>query len=233
MSSDGKIVAVGSSSIGNPATNVVVYRLNDDGTPDTSFNTTGHVSVSAGTGTCELLTSGAVAITPNGEILVAGGVDSTSIQAFFLLRLTSAGVVDTTFSASGFKTYTTTAAGQYLRFYAKTLAIESTGRITVGGFVYHLVNSTGAESNNPALFHTDSAGTLSTDNAVGGAGSRGPGADAATLERNASSGETSGGSGSNTSTKKSGGGYWGYGTLIIFALVTVGARLRRRGTVKH
>lgn len=162
VQSDGKIVAVGSSSIGSPATNVVVYRINDDGTPDTSFNTTGHISVSAGTGASELLTSGAVAITPDGNILVGGGVDSTGLQAFFLLRLTSAGAVDTSFSASGFKTYTTTASGQFLRFYLNTLAIESTGRITAGGYVYHLVNSTSAESNNPALFRTNAAGTLDT-----------------------------------------------------------------------
>ncbi len=162
VQSDGKIIAVGSSSIGSPATNVVVYRLNDDGTPDNSFNGTGHISVSAGTGASELLTSGAVAITPDNNILVGGGVDSAGLQAFFLLRLTSSGAVDTSFSATGFKTYTTTASGQFLRFYINALAIESTGRITAGGYVYHLVYSNSAESNNPALFRTDASGTLDT-----------------------------------------------------------------------
>ncbi|MBA4189234.1 MAG: hypothetical protein C0467_14655 [Planctomycetaceae bacterium] len=97
---DGKIVASGTANIaGNYQ--VLLLRLNSDGTPDATFGTAGVVLTD--------LTSGndngfAVAIQSDGKIVVGGAAQTdpgSSTARMLALRFTADGTLDTTFSGDG------------------------------------------------------------------------------------------------------------------------------------
>ncbi len=107
LQSDGKIVVGGDLTQYTPSSNsstenLIVYRLNPDGSLDTTFNSgSGYtlISVQAG-GTRVNSTGGYVALQPDGEIVV-GGSDtlptsptSTDSGDFVIARLTAAGALE-------------------------------------------------------------------------------------------------------------------------------------------
>ena len=92
---DGKIVVVGGVIGGGTA--VAVVRLNGDGTLDTTFSEDGKQLVSFG-GT-DFAT--AVAIQPDGKVIVAGISNALGSNDFAVARLTASGVLDTTFDGDG------------------------------------------------------------------------------------------------------------------------------------
>src|SRR5690606_31277591 len=89
IQTDGKIIAAGYGGVPTDY-NVQVYRLNDDGTLDTSFHSDGLVSLSIDTN-IEVVTS--VVLQPDDKILVAG---SSGTHALFS-RLMPTGTPDTSF----------------------------------------------------------------------------------------------------------------------------------------
>ncbi|HVK12342.1 MAG TPA: hypothetical protein VM597_26550, partial [Gemmataceae bacterium] len=91
---DGRIVAVGS---GEPNKNFVVARFNPDGTDDTSFSDDGKAVVSFGAADHAT----AVAIQPDGRIVIAGYTDAGGDNDFAIVRLTADGQLDNTFSTDG------------------------------------------------------------------------------------------------------------------------------------
>ena len=126
---DGKIVVVGQSSqIGPAATfSFAVARYNSDGSPDAGF----------GGGDGELITGFptaaddigyAVAIQPDGKIVVAGSTETSGNPDFALLRVNSDGTADTTFN--GIVT-TDFFAGSSDAAYA--VALQPDGKIVLAG----------------------------------------------------------------------------------------------------
>jgi uncharacterized delta-60 repeat protein len=95
LQSDGKIVLVGGWDDSAPS--FVVARYNVDGSLDTTFNSTGWVSVSFG-GSLQIATS--VAIQPDGKIVVAGFANVPNQDAA-IARLNQNGSLDTTFDGDG------------------------------------------------------------------------------------------------------------------------------------
>lgn len=89
---DGKIVAAGTNG-----KDAVVVRLLANGLLDSTFGMNGQ-SVIDFDGT---ETANAVALDASGRILIAGGVASDTSQRGFLARLTTDGVLDTTFRTDG------------------------------------------------------------------------------------------------------------------------------------
>lgn len=91
LQTDGKIIAVGNTV--TTQAGIAVIRYKPDGTLDTTFGN-GGITVttlpSAGAGAF------AVALQPDGKILVAGRVINASGSSFLLLRYTTAGELDTT-----------------------------------------------------------------------------------------------------------------------------------------
>jgi len=127
---DGKIVA---SSKGYSSTSgtydFVIARYNSDGSPDTTFNGSGHVIVDFMGGFDEAL---AVAIQPDGKI-VAGGLGSNAqhtVEDFALVRLNSDGTLDSTFGYGG--KVTTDFADQAEE--VSGLGIQADGKIVAGGW---------------------------------------------------------------------------------------------------
>ncbi len=101
----------------------IVARYNKDGSPDTTFHSTGLVSTPVGTGMSE-----AVAVQPDGKLVVAGGSVVGSNYVFALARYNSDGSLDATFHSTG---TVTTPIGT--SSYATAVAIQPDGKIVAAG----------------------------------------------------------------------------------------------------
>jgi uncharacterized delta-60 repeat protein len=118
IQSDGKILVGGNFNTFNEQAANRMARLNSDGTLDTSF------SVGTGFGAVvDRLTVTSLKIQEDGKIVVTGSFSRfTGILVNRIVRLNSDGSLDTSFNTgSGFS------------FYGQSLAIQSDGKILVGG----------------------------------------------------------------------------------------------------
>ena len=103
MQADGKIVTTGLIYDNILEYNkIAVIRFNTDGSLDPSFATGGiaKISVSSGSANHDDFAN-AIAIQPDGKIIIAGDSYISPITHFALLRLTSTGELDTTFGLGG------------------------------------------------------------------------------------------------------------------------------------
>jgi len=101
VQTDGKIVVAGTFDNGSGDTDAVVVRYNTDGTPDTAFNN-GEGAFRFGHGSADKLN--AVALDSLGNIIVVGTIanpNGTSGDDVWVMRLTSAGVLDGSFGPNG------------------------------------------------------------------------------------------------------------------------------------
>lgn len=122
---DGKIVVAG-----NGGAAVALLRYNANGTPDTGFGTgNGRTSVRfPGDGG----TANAMALQPNGKIVLAGLADdpnSSEANDFGLVRFNPNGTVDTGFSGDGFAV---TGFGDYDE--ARAVLVQPDGNIVAAGY---------------------------------------------------------------------------------------------------
>jgi len=116
---DGKIVAVGETS--SDGGQIAVYRLNEDGTPDVTFDQDGAI----GLGGVGVDRGWAVALQPDGKVLVTGtesGATNLTVR-----RLTDAGRPDPGFDGDGAATVPGTSS------VGSALAVQPDGRILVAG----------------------------------------------------------------------------------------------------
>jgi uncharacterized delta-60 repeat protein/uncharacterized repeat protein (TIGR01451 family) len=129
LQSDGKIVAVGETvSLVFPGTNdIAVARYNTNGTLDTSFGGTGKVTTDHGGGA----NNAAYAVAISGaNIIVAGYENVSGNNDFMVARYTALGVLDPTFGTGG----VTTTGFSGFSDVARAVALDSTGRIVLGGY---------------------------------------------------------------------------------------------------
>jgi uncharacterized delta-60 repeat protein len=130
---DGKVVAAGytepspSSGLGQVMT---VVRYNTDGSLDPTFGSGGVFSLPNPAGTSTQRNTRAVAIQPDGKIVV-GALWSTYSQ-FDLVRLNTDGTLDTTFGTGG-EVLTTFPAYNNSRI-PNDVTVQSNGQIVVGGY---------------------------------------------------------------------------------------------------
>lgn len=117
---DGKIVTAG-----RRGSDSIVARYNQDGTPDAAFGTAGRVITNFG-GTEQAL---ALALYPDGKILIAGRTNNASDFNLALARYQSAGILDPSFGSGGL--VTTDFAGGVDRAFA--LALQPDGKAVVVG----------------------------------------------------------------------------------------------------
>ncbi|HEX5732275.1 MAG TPA: delta-60 repeat domain-containing protein [Blastocatellia bacterium] len=159
---DGKIVLAGSADLNRTKSPIAVARYNTDGTPDTSFGNEGKL-------TLKLLGSrsqaNAVAIQPNGKIILAGWVLSEALgrEVFAVARLNSNGALDTNFGSGGVVTNELSARGGE----AQDLLLQRDGKIIVAGFA-GFTRSSSLQVFDFAILRYDSNGAL--DDSFGQAG---------------------------------------------------------------
>jgi uncharacterized delta-60 repeat protein len=147
LQSDGKIVVAGYSNNGSNF-DFALVRYNTDGSLDTSFDSDGKVTTEVGSGNDG---GESVAIQSDGKIVVAGYSYIGSNNDFALARYNTDGTLDTSFDSDG---KVTTAIGVSVN-YAKSVAIQSDGKIVAAGY------NTGS-NNDLALARYNTDGTLDT-----------------------------------------------------------------------
>ncbi len=132
IQADGKIVVLGSVRIGSNSENqYTLTRYNVDGTLDTTFGDGGKIIT-----TIEHTFSneGSLIISPNGNILIAGSVNSTSggYIDFLLAQFNTDGTPTTSFGDNG---VITTAVGTWTDK-ANSITLQPDGKIILGGSYY-------------------------------------------------------------------------------------------------
>jgi len=122
LTPDGKIVVAGE---GGPGNDMLIARLNSDGSLDSSFGTGGKATVDFGGHDGAL----DVAVQPDGKIVLVGRTDTVGSGDFAIARLNTNGTLDTTFSGDGELTAGYGAANEL----ALGVAIQQNGKIVVLG----------------------------------------------------------------------------------------------------
>jgi uncharacterized delta-60 repeat protein len=133
---DGRIVVAGTThGAGLQSDDFAIARLNGDGSLDESFASGGKATIAFdladGVGNDDVH---AVAIAPDGTIVVAGSAETADGSVVAIARLLSSGVGDIAFNATGQVTFaygTTETQGQADD--AQGIAIDSQGRIVIAG----------------------------------------------------------------------------------------------------
>jgi uncharacterized delta-60 repeat protein len=128
LQADGKAVVVGTSTI-NGTNRMAVVRVNDNGTLDSTFGDSGKAVISFGTARENAY---GLAIRPDGKILVGGSAGESTNYDFAIARLTSAGVLDTTFGTNG---TVTTAIGSGTEEIL-SLSLQFDGKILATGYSF-------------------------------------------------------------------------------------------------
>jgi uncharacterized delta-60 repeat protein len=159
LQSDGKIVVAGRVSYSRgDESDVGVVRFNADGTPDTHFGSNGTRTFDLSTNWDEAT---AIAVQPDGKLLLAVAYSDAGNFAFGVLRLTTGGERDATFGSNGFVSRHIGSGNDS----PTAIVLQSDGRILLGGYA---VNATTSFDVALARFNTN--GT--TDSSFGTAGAQ-------------------------------------------------------------
>jgi uncharacterized delta-60 repeat protein len=127
---DGKVVVTGRVNADILNSELAVLRLDANGSPDTGFGSGGLFSIGLSDG---YAVGRDVAIQPDGKIVVVGwtrvsGVPGSNGANFLVLRLTTTGALDPTFSGDGYHTFQFGDESS-----AHAVALQDDGRIVVVG----------------------------------------------------------------------------------------------------
>ena len=159
LQSDGKIVMTGNYyNIALFQTTVAVCRYNTNGTLDTTFggSGTGKITVPIQSNNANVY---GIALQSDGKIVICGNLATTFFD-IFVMRLTSAGIVDTTFGSLGLG-YVVTVASDFGTFdscEAYSVSIQTDGKLVVGGSIRQSITL----NNHLALLRYDTSGSLDT-----------------------------------------------------------------------
>jgi uncharacterized delta-60 repeat protein len=152
---DGKLVVAGSAVNAPSAQDIALVRYNADGSLDAAFGTGGIVTTDLG-GSDQ---ANALALQPDGKLVVAGSADKgTTGQDFALVRYNADGSLDTTF-ASGGVAMTDLAGSDDI---ALALAVQADGRLVAAG------TATNPDGLDFALVRYNAEGSLDAGFGVGG-----------------------------------------------------------------
>ncbi len=162
---DGKIVMAGFAQTPQGDPDIAVSRLNPDGSLDQGFGTGGTVLVNVsptdgpgGTRTQDV--GNAVALQPDGKIVVAGSSNSGSITLATVTRLKADGTLDTSFNRPG----SPAGFARVRSGVANDVAVDASGRIVIAGTGTRI----GQTSTDSFVDRLNSDGTDDTTFGVGG-----------------------------------------------------------------
>ncbi len=130
---DGKILVLANSHNGPDSFNIMLLRYEPDGSPDLAFGTNG-IATYMGPSQGANDFGNALAIQPNGKIVVAGSTEDGTQADLLVLRYNNDGTPDITFGLNGVVTYNHQANAQsQSNDYGRAVAIQPDGRIIVVG----------------------------------------------------------------------------------------------------
>lgn len=125
VQTDGKIIIAGICKFSD-GDNLVVVRLNSDGSRDNSFNNNGIVKMRVNSNDSYANT---VALQTDGKIVVGGSVRSASFTQGIIMRFNTNGILDTTFGNQGITTISTGNNNDVIN----DIALQSDGKIVACG----------------------------------------------------------------------------------------------------
>jgi uncharacterized delta-60 repeat protein len=128
LQADGKIIVAGRKEAAGGC-NFALARYNTNGTPDTTFSGDGKTATFLPSTTCGWWQFLGLGIQSTGKIVIGGSLGPDGSKDFMLVRYTTAGALDTTFSEDG-KALTDFGGNDS----ADALAIQSNDRIVAAGF---------------------------------------------------------------------------------------------------
>lgn len=133
IQSDGRILVGSTVHFAAGDTDFAVFRLNTDGSIDTTFGTGGLTRISFDLGGAKVDTLSALAVTSDDRIVLAGTAERGSGNTdFAVARLTAAGQPDPAFNGTGMQTVAFDLGGTKADV-ASSVAVDSQGRILVAG----------------------------------------------------------------------------------------------------
>jgi uncharacterized delta-60 repeat protein len=139
LQSDGKIVVAGDSCDNNwEGCDFALARYLPNGTLDPSFGSNGKVLTDFGSGSYDV--AHALALQPDGKIVVAGGSVASGNSDFALARYLPNGTLDASFGSNG-KVLTNFGSDSSDSDSANALVLQSDGKIVVAGYVYAYLSS--------------------------------------------------------------------------------------------
>ena len=167
IDAQGRIVVAGSTKASGVYSDYefAVARYDPDGSLDSSFGGDGVVTTPFGT----YSGANAIAIDPQGRIVVAGHADNAEGLGFGLARYNPDGSLDSSFDGDGKVTTPIIDYGPVGRDAALAVAIDPEGRIVAGGYVYG--DPSHPTSRTAVLARYNADGSL--DGSFGGDGLRG------------------------------------------------------------
>lgn len=118
---NGKIVIVGNTLCGSAYELMTVYRLNFDGSMDTTFSTDGMLTIDFGSAS----TAFDVVVDADGKMVIGGRHDSN----FAAVRVNSDGTLDTSFSSDGKAAFDFAGGTDY----SFSIALQTDGKILLSG----------------------------------------------------------------------------------------------------
>lgn len=125
LQNDGKIVVAGAKATSPTISQVALIRFNSDGSPDSSFGTSGFVYTTVNGNDL----ANKVLIQPDGKILVVGTSGTSSNYRQIIIRYLSNGTPDTSFGSSGAATINI--SGNLTS--GLSIALQPDGKIVTGG----------------------------------------------------------------------------------------------------
>jgi uncharacterized delta-60 repeat protein len=148
ISPEGKLLVGGDIYNFMQGARAIIFRYNNDGSLDTSFDGDGALSpLSVGSAVFSIV------VQPDGKIVAGGGVSGST---FSLLRLNPNGSVDTSYGNNG---VATTSIGQFGVTQLYSMALMPDGRIAAGGYT---ANASAGASYSFAVARFNANGTLDT-----------------------------------------------------------------------
>ncbi len=129
LQEDGKIIVAGFRGTSTGNNNFTLARYNTNGSLDSIFGTDGILVINFGTGNNQ---ANALAVQPDGKIIVAGNTLIAGGDNFAIARLTTEGDLDTSFGNGG-KVTTLIGSNDGIR----TIALQPDGKLVVSGTTFH------------------------------------------------------------------------------------------------
>ncbi len=159
LDSKGRIIVAGNSRNSNNRSDMVIWRLNPNGTLDTTFNGTGHFIHNVGDPINTYSRADGIVFDKSGRMVVTGHCHDLSASTYcdmVVWRVNANGTLDTTFNGTGFFRYNS-GNGSQPRDQGAAVIIDGQGRILVAGIRRNEANNADA-----AIWRLNSNGTLDT-----------------------------------------------------------------------
>ena len=158
VSPDGKIVIVGNRTLDNPyKVETVIFRLNKNGSLDSSFNNTGKEFIPEFAGTTGL------ALQPDGKIIINGIGIKQRLSSFLVARFNVDGSFDTTFNHTGI-----VSAPSIYETFPYGMKLQADGKIVVCGIYKLTANNNRPPNYTGAIARYNTNGTIDSSFARNG-----------------------------------------------------------------